>query len=282
MEKVPALILAAGKSTRMGTPKLFRCVDGKPMLERVWNALSAVPGVEPIAVVKGEQAQKSYPEMKFVQQGDEFTGTGAAVIDAVKYLERTGGLKGRHRLLVVHVDEPNVTPESYRRVIDCCQENPDTKIGFATARVKDFAGWRLPFQYFGRVLRNSRGELAAIVEVDRKAASGSESLTDVEVNAAIYCFDLRFLLSVLSRIREDSVSGELNLTSSIQMAVDEGKRVRTVLLPPEEVIGFNTEEDIERFEAYLSRKRIREESRENSPRGLRNGRRPCSATTCAT
>ena len=54
--RVAALVLAAGRSTRMGgANKLLVPVEGRPMVARAVETLTAVPGVAPVLVVTGHR-----------------------------------------------------------------------------------------------------------------------------------------------------------------------------------------------------------------------------------
>ena len=54
--RIAALVLAAGRSTRMGHFKLLADLGGKPMLRRVVEAVCAAP-VAPVVVVTGHEAE---------------------------------------------------------------------------------------------------------------------------------------------------------------------------------------------------------------------------------
>lgn len=58
--KFGVVILAAGASTRMGTPKQLLALDGKPLLVRAVEAALASPAW-PVVVVLGAQAEKIRP-----------------------------------------------------------------------------------------------------------------------------------------------------------------------------------------------------------------------------
>ena len=98
--KVKALILAAGKGTRLRTegcdiPKVMRLALGKPLLGHVLSALSFLPKEDIIIVVgyKKEEVMGAYPGYTFAEQSIQL-GTGHAVLcaaDAVGDAERGGG-----------------------------------------------------------------------------------------------------------------------------------------------------------------------------------------------
>ncbi|MCB1096603.1 MAG: nucleotidyltransferase family protein [Verrucomicrobiae bacterium] len=53
-----AIVLAAGKSVRMGTQKLLLPVDGQPAIARIVGAVAACPAVRDIIVVTGRDGSK--------------------------------------------------------------------------------------------------------------------------------------------------------------------------------------------------------------------------------
>src|SRR5688572_19624847 len=64
MTQIAAVVLAAGVSSRMGSPKPMLPFDGQPMLGRVLETLVASRSVEPIVVVTGAGADQLAPILK--------------------------------------------------------------------------------------------------------------------------------------------------------------------------------------------------------------------------
>ena len=66
-------VLAGGASRRMGRPKAFIEVEGRPMVARVARPLAAA-GAEPVVVVGGDQAEVEALGLRF--EADAFPGEG--------------------------------------------------------------------------------------------------------------------------------------------------------------------------------------------------------------
>jgi bifunctional UDP-N-acetylglucosamine pyrophosphorylase/glucosamine-1-phosphate N-acetyltransferase len=110
-----------------------------------------------------------------------------------------------------------------------------------TARVVD------PFGY-GRVVR-SGSSVRKIVE-EKDASPAQKKIT--EVNAGIYCFDPKFLLSALDRLGRNNAQGEYYLTDTIALAVRAKRKVSGLLCgDPREVLGVNTRKDLSSAEAVI-------------------------------
>jgi bifunctional UDP-N-acetylglucosamine pyrophosphorylase/glucosamine-1-phosphate N-acetyltransferase len=95
---------------------------------------------------------------------------------------------------------------------------------------------------YGRILRNSAGEVSGIVEA--KDVTGKES--DIrEVNTGIYCVGAVLLQGVIPEISNANAQGEYYLTDLVQLAVERGWRVQAVAgSDPREFMGVNTEEEL--------------------------------------
>ncbi|MBO4312433.1 MAG: NTP transferase domain-containing protein, partial [Desulfovibrionaceae bacterium] len=111
-EEYGALILAAGKGTRMrsATPKVLQPLLGEPMLAYVERALRPLVGERIWAVVGcGAEAVRAAFEgrLNFVEQREQL-GTGHALMMAMPALKAAG----LRRVLVVNGDMPLVTSET--------------------------------------------------------------------------------------------------------------------------------------------------------------------------
>ena len=105
MPKNAALVLAAGKGTRMHSdrPKVLQTLLGAPMLACVMEALRPI-FAEDVWIVAGHRAElveAAFPDARFVLQEQQL-GTGHALMCALPALTEAGCT----HLLVVNGDTP--------------------------------------------------------------------------------------------------------------------------------------------------------------------------------
>ena len=117
MEKVTALIFAAGSGTRMGaeTPKQFRRLAGKPLLRHAVEALAAHPRITAVRVVIGTGQEKlAEAALAGLDVGTLIAG-GAERADSV----RAGLAEIEEGIVLVHdAARPFCPPEVVDRLID--------------------------------------------------------------------------------------------------------------------------------------------------------------------
>ncbi len=107
---------------------------------------------------------------------------------------------------------------------------------------------------FGRIVRDARGDIAAIVE---EAQATPEQMSIKELNPGVYCFEAGWLWQHLPTIPL-SPKGEYYLTDLVGMAVQEGHRVGGVLVhDTRETLGVNDRLQLAAVEAIV-RQRIRD------------------------
>ena len=117
--KVKALVLAAGKGTRLQTegvdlPKVMRLADGKPLLHYVLSGLDFLSPEDVILVVgwKKEAVLAAYPQYPHAVQAEQH-GTGHAVQCAAPLLEGFDG-----HVLVCCGDAPLMKGETFRSLTE--------------------------------------------------------------------------------------------------------------------------------------------------------------------
>lgn len=239
--KIRAIVLAAGKGTRMksAAPKVLHEVCGRPMLWWVIRSLRSA-GVDDVVVVTNDELHERIGEfgVRGIVQKEQL-GTGHAVQVALRDLpaEKDG------RIVVAYGDMPLVHEEIFRGIIGSVQHQNGSAPSLAMVTVK----MPLPSN-FGRVIRRGH-EVDRVVEV--RDASPEELAVD-EMNAGIYAYDEAELRDCVSRLRNDNAQGEYYLTDTIADLVRGGKRVVPVMATDHlHVLGIN-----DRVELALARKEM--------------------------
>ena len=120
------------------------------------------------------------------------------------------------RVLVLCADTPLIEPETIANLIRA-SESAEVAITFVTADPPPVAG-------LGRIVRDSRGTVARIVE---EADADGPTLAITEVNSGWYGFSGEFLRGNLIKV-QPAPNGELYLTDLIEMAIDADRNVVTV------------------------------------------------------
>lgn len=241
--KIGAILLAAGKSTRMKTaiPKVLHRLAGKPMIEYALKAVESLSNVPPVVVVgyQGEAVQKAIGERAQFALQEPQLGTAHAVLQAQPLLEDKVDA-----VLITYADMPLITQQTLLHLWEVQQANSGP-LSLLTLVSEDSRG-------FGRILRDSQGNIQAIIE---EAVASPEQLAIQELNVGIYCVQADWLWKALPRISL-SPKGEYFLTDLVELAVKDGLAVQTVTLSdPTEAVGINHRGHLAEAEAIL-RQRI--------------------------
>lgn len=210
MAGVAAIILAAGQSTRMKSdlPKILHEVCGRPMLSYVIDACRGA-GATKIVLIVGfgkEQVIQHYGQERdlvFVEQKQR-RGTAHAALCAEPELK---GFKGQ--VLIIAGDMPLVREKTLQELLNEHQTTGDA-VTLATSILDDPAG-------YGRIVRDSAGRLAGIVEHNDCTP---EQRKIREVNPSYYCFDGVKMFDILHRVKADNAKGEYYITDSVRIALD--------------------------------------------------------------
>src|SRR5690242_2366474 len=164
------VILAAGQGKRMRSrlPKVLHPLAGRPLIEHVIGTARALKPAR-ICVVYGhggEQVPQAVTggDIAWVRQQPQL-GTGHAVAQTLAHLG-DGALT-----LVLYGDVPLVTEETLAAMI----AGGGDRLTLLTAELDDPSG-------YGRIVRNRRGSITAIVE-DKDASAAQRKIN--EINSGI-------------------------------------------------------------------------------------------------
>ncbi|HLV79782.1 MAG TPA: bifunctional UDP-N-acetylglucosamine diphosphorylase/glucosamine-1-phosphate N-acetyltransferase GlmU [Chthonomonadaceae bacterium] len=237
---VAAIILAAGKSTRMRSkrPKPLHPLCGLPMTAHVLRACRAA-GVERIVVVIGHEAETVRAglgeDVEYALQAQQ-RGTGDAARAAQPLLADWPGT-----ILILAGDVPLLPATTLQRLI-AHHHRTGAAATLLTAFLEDPTG-------YGRVIRDASGGVARIVE-ERDASAEERAIK--EWFPSLYAFESPALWFALAGVRAENAQGEYYLTDTVGLLVGQGARVEAI--PAEEtadVLGVNTRVELAAAAAIL-------------------------------
>jgi bifunctional UDP-N-acetylglucosamine pyrophosphorylase/glucosamine-1-phosphate N-acetyltransferase len=246
MSDLQALILAAGKGTRMksGLPKVLHRLAGRPMIRFVVDTALAC-GARRVVMVVGHEAGQVKEAVRdlpveFVTQEQQL-GTGHAVMAA-----RDAISDGPGQLLILSGDVPLLEAGTVTRLAG---QQTETGAGctLLTTRLDNPTG-------YGRIITGSSGLVERIVE---EADADPDQRQVRVINAGIYCFRTDLLFQTLSRCGSDNAQGEYYLTDAIAAIRGEGHAVQALEVDdPDQVAGINTRLELARMGSILNRRKL--------------------------
>lgn len=243
------IILAAGKGTRMGAdiPKPLVEVAGRPMIEHLLdNVRDSEIGDRPIVVVSPDSVSQFNEvcrdkDCEYVVQEDQL-GTGHAVQVA------EDACNGADTIIVLYGDHPFISAETIDNLIEM-HEASHPAITMLTTKVPNFKKEYSIFKSWSRIVRDDVGRITRDVQV--KDAT-EEELEIKEVNPCIFAFNAEWLWGHLPEVKNQNAQNEYYLTDLIALAIEEGAEVITSPAKPFEVIGVNSQEELQRAEEYFA------------------------------
>jgi bifunctional UDP-N-acetylglucosamine pyrophosphorylase / glucosamine-1-phosphate N-acetyltransferase len=237
--------MAAGLGTRMRSalPKHLHPLLGRRMVDWVVEAARPLEP-DPLVLVTSRDAESELAGLEgaTVVVQEEPRGTGDAVATARVELE------SRDRdVLVLSGDTPLLTSELLQALVE---EHRSSDAAVTVLSLEPPSAGA-----YGRVLRDGKGRLAAIVEA--KDAS-PEDLSVTEVNSSIYVFAPDALWSALETLDAGNAQGELYLTDCVRALVDSGRRGAVLVAPDwRSAAGVNSRAELADAASVL-RERINE------------------------
>ncbi len=238
--KPTVIILAAGLGTRMKSSlaKALHPLGGRPLVRHVLKAATRCDP-EKIVLVLGHQAEAvkaavSDFSVETVFQAEQL-GTGHAVRQAKEAIAAARG-----PVMILCADTPLLSSQTLLGLADLHRQSRSA-VTLMTAKVDN------PFGY-GRIVRGRAGVMRIVEEKDATAAQKKIA----EVNAGIYCFEGKFLLSALDGIDRNNAQGEYYLPDAVVLAHKKKLKVSAMTCADaREVLGVNSRKDLSIAEAVL-------------------------------
>lgn len=247
MEQLKAVILAAGKGTRMKSdlPKVVHTIEGKCLVDYVIDA-AIEAGADDICLVLGykyEVVRESmmHKDVRYVLQEQQL-GTGHAVKCAKDFLGDEG------QTLILFGDTPLITAATLKRLRDYHEKKKNT-VTVLSAMIEDPTG-------YGRIIRDADGNF--VKSVEHKDANEVE-LQSKEINSGMYIFETKELREALEKIQPNNAQGEYYLPDTLTIIKDKGLRVDAYALDdPEDITGVNDQEQLKSAGIVIRRRKARE------------------------
>jgi len=232
-KNIQAIILAAGKSTRLNNDKskLAETICGQPMilyptklLEKMNIPTTVVVGYLK-SVIKKIITQEHGDAIQFVVQ-EKQKGTGHA-------LACTQEVWKKDNILVLNGDAPLLTEETVALLLQKHQES-GAAISFVTSCNPDPTS-----KSYGRVVRNDN----AIKIVEAKDFT-DDATKYCCINAGIYLIAKDFLTECISSLKDNNANHEFYITDLVLIASEKNLPVVTIKAPFDQIRGVNTYQEL--------------------------------------
>ena len=237
------IILAAGKGTRMKSklPKVLHKVCGKEMLRHVIDATKEAGSTREVVIIGNgaELVREKISDVEFVLQAEQL-GTGHAVLCAKENFKNSSGT-----LMILCGDTPLFTGELLKNFVDA-HEKSKAAATVLTAEMPDATG-------YGRIIRENNGDFKKIVE--HKDATDEEKNIR-EVNAGIYCFDVKKLFGALGAVKNENSQGEYYLPDVLTILKNSGEKIGAVVAEDySQTLGINSRVQLAEAEKILRQRK---------------------------
>jgi bifunctional UDP-N-acetylglucosamine pyrophosphorylase/glucosamine-1-phosphate N-acetyltransferase len=209
------VILAAGEGKRMKSslPKVLQRIAARPMLAHVLDAARALQpaGLHVVHGHGGEQVRAAFADHADLQWAEQARqlGTGHAVQQALP------AVPDEAQVLVLYGDVPLITAATLRRLLAA-----PGALAVLAAEPADPDG-------YGRIVRDSEGHVAAIVE--HKDADDEQRRIGL-ANTGVIAAQAAALKRWLAALRNDNAQGEYYLTDVFAQAAAEFSPAEIVMV----------------------------------------------------
>jgi bifunctional UDP-N-acetylglucosamine pyrophosphorylase / glucosamine-1-phosphate N-acetyltransferase len=243
MNDIAAIILAAGKGTRMKSDlhKVLHPIAGRPILMHLMASVDALSPAKKVVVVGSGKDQLEAAlagSADFAVQEPQL-GTGHAVQQAESLLRGFSG-----DVLILYGDVPFVPTATMQAMVDRLNA-PDTPAVVVLAfEPEDPTG-------YGRVIVQD-GRIVKMVE--QKDATDAEKAVKLS-NSGLMAVKAGNLFGLLARVTDDNAQKEYYLTDIVNIANTDGRICVAVTADPFDVAGINSRAQLAEMEGEWQRRR---------------------------
>ncbi|NCA00963.1 MAG: bifunctional UDP-N-acetylglucosamine diphosphorylase/glucosamine-1-phosphate N-acetyltransferase GlmU [Sphingomonadaceae bacterium] len=243
MSQIAAIILAAGKGTRMKSDlhKVLHPIAGRPMLMHLLDAVDALAPARKVVVVGSgrDQLEAALAGSADLTVQDPQLGTGHAVQQAESALAGFAG-----DVLILYGDVPFVPTGTMQAMIDRLNA-PDAPAVVVLAFEPDDT------LNYGRVICDGD---RIVKMVEHKDATDAERACRL-CNSGLMAVKAKDLFALLARVGNENAAGEYYLVDIVNIANADGRHCAMVKTDPFDVAGINSRAELATMEAQWQQRR---------------------------
>lgn len=243
MNNIAAIILAAGKGTRMksATHKVLHPIAGRAMLMHLMASVDALKPAKKIVVVgdKADQLRAALDSSAQTVMQEPQRGTGHAVQQAEGALQDFDG-----DVLILYGDVPFVPPATMQAMIDRLHGEGDPAVVVLGFEPEDTL-------HYGRII--ATGDRIEWM-IEHKDATDAQRATRL-CNSGLMAVRARDLFALLARVGSDNAAGEFYLVDIVNIAVADGRHCHVVKTDPYDVTGINSRAELAAMEGEWQKRR---------------------------
>jgi len=231
---IHTVILAAGEGSRMLSTKAksLQPLGGHSMLKRIYmtatkisHETTFVVGYEKDSITK---EIKTFDGTIHITEQEKPIGTANAVKVSLDTISKDS------KVIVLYGDVPLIEEDTLKSLIS----NTDNSLTILSTILEN------PFGY-GRIKKDPDGHAIAIVE--EKDASDEERKIK-EIFTGILCCNKELLEEAISDVDNDNAAEEYYLTDIVSIISSKGYKIKTCVVPNNEVKGANTKTELSELE----------------------------------
>jgi bifunctional UDP-N-acetylglucosamine pyrophosphorylase / glucosamine-1-phosphate N-acetyltransferase len=245
MTQIAAIILAAGKGTRMksDTHKVLHPIAGRPMLMHLMANVDALSPAKKVVVVGSgkDQLEAALAGSAELALQEPQLGTGHAVQMAEGALADFTG-----DVLILYGDVPFVPTATMQTMVDRLNAADAPAVVVLAFEPEDPTG-------YGRVIVQD-GRIVKMVE--QKDASDAEKEVKLS-NSGLMAVKAKDLFALLARVTDENAQKEYYLTDIVNIANADGRACVAVTTDPYDVAGINSRAQLAEMEGeWQARRRV--------------------------